>query len=177
MKLMTRAAATLAVLTAAAIPVAALTIKNTSTKDVTAAVDTGTEEAVYTVPAGGSVDVTQDCSSGCAVTGPWGYSRMVSQNDAIETDGAPLVTVRMCEDKAYTAASVEEPTADLLPDVQPGRDLFGLFAAEAGRMIVFGGGVPLFQDGTLAGGLGVAGGTVEQDLEIARAAAEAWPGS
>ncbi len=90
-------------------------------------------------------------------------------------DGAPLVTVQMSEDKAYTAAALEEPTAALLDEVQPGRDLFGLFAAEAGRIIVFGGGVPLFeQDGALAGGLGVAGGTVEQDLEIVEAAMAAW---
>jgi uncharacterized protein GlcG (DUF336 family) len=90
-------------------------------------------------------------------------------------EGAPLVTVRMCEDKAYTAASVEEPTADLLPEVQPGKELFGLFAAEAGRFIVFGGGVPLFDDdGALEGGLGVAGGTVDQDLAIADAALAAW---
>lgn len=90
-------------------------------------------------------------------------------------DGAPLVTVRMCEDKAYTAAALEEPTANLLPEVQPGQELFGLFAAEAGRVIVFGGGVPLFgSDDVLAGGLGVAGGTVEQDLAIVEAAMTQW---
>jgi hypothetical protein len=93
MSVVTRAVAAFVVLSAAAIPVGALTIKNTSSKEVTVGVDTGAEEGVYKVPAGGSADVTHDCSSGCAVTGPWGYSRMVSQNDAIETDGAPLVTV------------------------------------------------------------------------------------
>jgi uncharacterized protein GlcG (DUF336 family) len=89
-------------------------------------------------------------------------------------DGAPLVTVRMCEDKAYTAVAVGEPTADLLPDAQPGAPLFGLFAAEAGRMIVFGGGFPLFAEDRLVGGLGIAGGTVEQDLEIGEIALTEW---
>lgn len=92
MSLMTRVVTAFAVLSVAAIPVGALTIKNNSSKDVSAAVDNGTDEAVYQIPAGGSVDVKQDCSSDCAVTGPWGYSRLVSQNDAIETDGTSLVT-------------------------------------------------------------------------------------
>ena len=89
-------------------------------------------------------------------------------------DGAPLVTVRMCEDKAYTAVAVGEPTANLLPDTQPGAPLFGLFAAEAGRIIVFGGGFPLFTGEGLVGGLGIAGGTVEQDLEIGDVAMAEW---
>jgi uncharacterized protein GlcG (DUF336 family) len=89
-------------------------------------------------------------------------------------DGAPFVTVRMCEDKAYTAASLGEPTADLVSEVQPGAPLFGLFAAEAGRLIVFGGGFPLFADDRLVGGLGVAGGTVEEDLDIGTAALDEW---
>ncbi|HEX2843472.1 hypothetical protein [Hyphomicrobium sp.] len=92
MSLTTRVVTALAVLSVAAIPVGALTIKNKSSKDVSAAVDNGNEEAVYQIPAGGSVEVKQDCSSDCAVTGPWGYSRLVSQNDAIETDGTSLVT-------------------------------------------------------------------------------------
>jgi hypothetical protein len=92
MSLMTRAVSALAVLSLAAIPVAALTIKNTSSQGVSVAVDNGTDEKVYQIPAGGSVDVTEDCSSDCAVTGPWGYSRMLSQTDTLETDGGSLVT-------------------------------------------------------------------------------------
>lgn len=92
MSLMTRVATAFTVLSLAAIPVAALTIKNTSSKDVSVAVDNGADEKVYQIPAGGSVDVKEDCSSDCAVTGPWGYSRMLSQTDTLETDGGSLVT-------------------------------------------------------------------------------------
>ena len=92
MSLMTRAVTALAVLSLAAIPVAALTIKNTSSKDVSVGVDNGSDEAVYQIPAGASVDVSQDCSSNCAVTGPWGYSRLLGQTDTLETDGGSLVT-------------------------------------------------------------------------------------
>jgi hypothetical protein len=92
MSLMTRAVTAFTVLSLAAIPVAALTIKNTSSKEVSVAVDNGTDEKVYQIPAGNSVDVKEDCSSDCAVTGPWGYSRMLSQIDTLETDGGSLVT-------------------------------------------------------------------------------------
>lgn len=97
MSLMTRAVGAFAVLSLAAIPVAALTIKNTSFKDVSVGVDNGSEEAVYQIPAGGSVDVKEDCSSDCAVTGPWGYSRLVAQNATVETDGVSLVTANAAE--------------------------------------------------------------------------------
>jgi uncharacterized protein GlcG (DUF336 family) len=80
----------------------------------------------------------------------------------------------MCEDKAYTAVAVGEPTGDLLPEAQPGAPLFGLFAAEAGRMIVFGGGFPLFAGDRLVGGLGIAGGTVDEDVAIGDVAMAEW---
>lgn len=90
-------------------------------------------------------------------------------------DGVPLVTVRMAEDKAYTSAMIHEPTGDLQQPSQPGEELFGLFAAEAGRVIIFGGGFPLAKDGDVVGAIGVAGGTAENDVEIAEAALETWP--
>lgn len=89
-------------------------------------------------------------------------------------DGVPLVTVRMCEDKAYTAAALQEPTDDLAPAAAPGGELFGLFAAEAGRIITFGGGIPLFAGDRLVGGLGVAGGAVDDDLKVADAGLSSW---
>lgn len=92
MSLMTRAVTAFTVLSLAAIPVAALTIKNTSSNGVSIAVDNGADEKVYQIPAGNSVDIKEDCSSDCAVTGPWGYSRLLSQNDTLETDGGSLVT-------------------------------------------------------------------------------------
>lgn len=95
MSLMTRAVTAFAVLSLAAIPVAALTVKNTSTKDVSVGVDNGIEEAVYQIPAGGSVDVKEDCTADCAITGPWGFSRLVPQNATIETDGVSLVTAHV----------------------------------------------------------------------------------
>lgn len=89
-------------------------------------------------------------------------------------DGVPLVTVRMAEDKAYTSAMIQEPSGDLQEAALPGEDLFGLASAEAGRIIIFGGGFPLFREGELSGAIGVAGGTAANDVEIAQAAVAGW---
>jgi hypothetical protein len=117
MSLMTRAVGALVVLSVAAIPVAALTIKNTSETDVSVAVDNGTNEAVYQVPAGGSVGVKEDCSSDCAVTGPWGYSRLVTQNATIETDGTSAVTANAAP--ASQGLVPQNPIADVAPEAAP----------------------------------------------------------
>lgn len=112
MKLISRVIPAFALLTAAAIPVGALTVKNTSSNEVSVAVDNGSAEAVYKVPANGSVDLKEDCSSDCAVTGPWGYSRMVSQNATIETDGTSLVTATAAPAQALIPQNpAEEPDA------------------------------------------------------------------
>lgn len=92
----------------------------------------------------------------------------------LRMDDAPVISVRMAEDKAYTAAVAQMRTADLQGLSQPGAPLFGLASVEAGRIIVFGGGLPLRRGGRLVGGVGVSGGTVEQDEAIAAAAAEHW---
>ena len=42
-----------------------------------------------------------------------------------------------------------------------------------GKVVTFGGGFPLWRDGSIVGGLGVSGGSVEQDMDIAQTAAAA----
>lgn len=117
MSLMTRAVGAFAVLSLAAIPVAALTIQNSSSKDVSIAVDNGSEESVYQIPAGGSVEVKQDCSSDCAVTGPWGFSRLVAQNATIDTDGSSLVTVELAPKPRSLVP--QNPASETLEDSVP----------------------------------------------------------
>src|SRR5262245_10943405 len=134
MTMMTRAVTAFAVLSLAAIPVGALTVKNTSSQDVSIGVDNGSEEAVYQIPAGGSVEVKQDCSSDCAVTGPWGYSRLVAQTDTLETDGGALVTADaapatqslvpqnpVTETPESAAPAAEAPAAEPAADAKPAR--------------------------------------------------------
>ena len=57
-------------------------------------------------------------------------------------DDAVLLCVGLADDKAYTAVSLEMPSAGLAELIQPGGYLHGLNTAQAGRVVPFGGGVP-----------------------------------
>ena len=72
--------------------------------------------------------------------------------------------------KAYTAAALRCRTEDLYRDAQPGGEAYGLEVAGCGRpFVVFGGGAPIKRDGVIIGAVGVSGGPVAADLEIADA--------
>jgi uncharacterized protein GlcG (DUF336 family) len=86
-------------------------------------------------------------------------------------NGAPVFSLEISERKAYTSAAVGVRTADLLALVQPGQALYALPTVAGGRFCPMGGGVPLLDDdGKLFAGVGVSGGTAEQDVAIIEAA-------
>jgi len=83
-------------------------------------------------------------------------------------DGALLISYEAALAKAYTAAALKMPTADLHKLVQPGQQFYGLEAIGDGKILPIGGGVPLQDpDGHIIGAIGVSGGTAEQDHELA----------
>jgi uncharacterized protein GlcG (DUF336 family) len=82
-------------------------------------------------------------------------------------NGAPVFAIRLSERKAYTSALVGVRTADLLPMVQPGQALFPLMSQ--GEYCAIGGGAPVASEGKVIAGLGVSGGSVEQDVAILEA--------
>jgi uncharacterized protein GlcG (DUF336 family) len=84
--------------------------------------------------------------------------------------GAPAFSMELSERKAYTSALVGLRTAELSPLVQPGQELFPLMGLSGGRFCSMGGGAPLTSDGQLVAGVGVSGGTVEQDVNILESA-------
>jgi uncharacterized protein GlcG (DUF336 family) len=89
-------------------------------------------------------------------------------------DGAEFAGATIAVDKAYTAAGNRIATLDLREQVAPGGDLAGYYAASGGRFIAFGGGVPLWYDGLVAGAVGVSGASGEQDHQFACTGAALW---
>ena len=73
-------------------------------------------------------------------------------------------------DKAYTAVLWQMPTGEFMQSTQPGGVDWGFNTTTGGRVVVYAGGLPIFAGGELVGGLGVSGGTGEQDEACARAA-------
>jgi uncharacterized protein GlcG (DUF336 family) len=92
-------------------------------------------------------------------------------------DDALLASTEISAGKAYTACSMKMATKDIGPLTQPGQPLYGLEHTHHRPLVTFGGGRPLEVDGRVVGGVGVAGGTVDQDDEIAAAAVAALSGS
>jgi uncharacterized protein GlcG (DUF336 family) len=95
-------------------------------------------------------------------------------------DDALLASVAISQAKAYTSRSLNAPTKDVGELAQPGAALYGLHTAHlaVGRSLVtFGGGVLVTVDGEVVGAIGVAGGSPDQDHEIASAGAAAIEGA
>jgi uncharacterized protein GlcG (DUF336 family) len=86
-------------------------------------------------------------------------------------DGAEIAGPVLAPDKAYTAVAHRAPTHELAPLVAPGGPLAGMQSAAGGRFVCFAGGLPLWSGGRVVGGVGVSGGTAEEDLAAAEAAA------
>lgn len=89
-------------------------------------------------------------------------------------DGAEIAGPVLARDKAYTAVAHRCGTDELTELVSPGAALAGMNSADGGRYIAFGGGVPLWSGDRVVGGLGVSGGTAEQDVEAALTALAVW---
>lgn len=87
-------------------------------------------------------------------------------------DGALPISTDLAINKAYTAAVIRMPTDELGRLAQPGAALYGIGNGHGGRIVLFGGGLPLCLDGRVVGGIGVSGGSVEEDMAVAMAAVE-----
>jgi uncharacterized protein GlcG (DUF336 family) len=84
-------------------------------------------------------------------------------------DGAWLGSIDIAQNKAYTARAFDMSTKDLAPLCQPNQPLFGIHASNQGQLIIFAGGIPLESGDEVIGAIGVSGGSVEQDHEVAEA--------
>lgn len=83
-------------------------------------------------------------------------------------DDAYIASYDVAVQKAFTVVSLKMSTSQLKPLAQPGGSLYGIQFTNDGHIVIFGGGEPLCDaSGTVIGGLGVSGGTEEQDTALA----------
>ena len=81
----------------------------------------------------------------------------------VRQDGAFIGSIDVSTKKAVTARYFAS---------QPGQELFGIEATNGG-LVIFGGGKLLIRDNVIVGAIGVSGGSVAEDTNVAKAGAAA----
>ena len=87
-------------------------------------------------------------------------------------DDAYIASYDVAFNKAYTVVALKMPTITLKGLSQPGESLYGIQFTNGGRIVIFGGGDPLKIGDKIVGGLGVSGGSEEQDTFLSAYGAE-----
>jgi len=80
---------------------------------------------------------------------------------------ALLISNDIAQAKAYTAVALKSATHEIHPSAQPDDDLFNIESMVNRKICTFGGGYPIMINGKMIGGLGISGGTVAEDMDIA----------
>ena len=84
-------------------------------------------------------------------------------------DDSYIASYDVAFNKAYTVVALKMSTSELKKLSQPGGSLYGIQFTNNGKIVIFGGGEPLYNKaGKLIGGLGVSGGSEEQDAALAK---------
>jgi uncharacterized protein GlcG (DUF336 family) len=92
----------------------------------------------------------------------------------LRMDSARLAGIEIAMNKAWTSVAMQMPTSNLSSAALPGGPSFGINTTNQGRIVVLGGGIPLLYNKKIVGGIGVSGGTSEQDIVVANAAVKAF---
>ena len=128
--------------------------------DVLAASDAVRSSVAYATALGTAVNVAVVDVSGALVA----FLRM---------PGAPLHSIDIAIDKAYTAASFGLPTSQWHAALQEHSAAVREGIVLRPRFVAFGGGLPILEQGLRIGGIGVSGGSEQQDEAIAQAGLKA----
>ena len=84
-------------------------------------------------------------------------------------DGTPHLSLEISQNKVFTASAYGIPTHgwwDFIKNDPP--LLHGI--THTPRLVVYGGGYPIMEEGEMIGAIGVSGGHYSDDMEVARAA-------
>ncbi|HXG30710.1 MAG TPA: heme-binding protein [Thermodesulfobacteriota bacterium] len=88
-------------------------------------------------------------------------------------DRAKITSIDVAINKAFTAAGARKATHEYAEIAGPGKPAFGIHVSNHGRFMILGGGLPIFVDGNIVGGVGCSSGSVEEDRIVAQAGIDA----
>jgi uncharacterized protein GlcG (DUF336 family) len=101
----------------------------------------------------------------------------------VDEKGGPIFFARMDKtlpasteiavSKAYTSAVLRKSTHEVGKLAQSGEPLYGIQYTHQGKIVLFGGGLPLCLKENVVGAVGISGGTVEEDIQIAETVVDA----
>ena len=89
-------------------------------------------------------------------------------------EGGKVTSTTIAIDKAFTAAGAKKATHDYGSASQPGSPAYGINSAIGGRLMVVAGGLPVYFEGAVVGGIGISSGTPAQDQAVAEAGIAYW---
>jgi glc operon protein GlcG len=82
-------------------------------------------------------------------------------------DGAPVSSVRIAANKAWTAARERKPTKDIGEKARDPEKGFDIAYYGDARFVGWGGGVPVWRNGEVVGAVAVSGLSSGEDIELA----------
>ncbi|MCO6451518.1 MAG: heme-binding protein [Caldilineales bacterium] len=84
------------------------------------------------------------------------------------SDGAPLASIVIAANKAWTAARERKPTREIGQSARHPQEGFDMAYYGDRRYIGWGGGVPVVVEGTVVGAVAVSGLSEAEDMELAK---------
>jgi uncharacterized protein GlcG (DUF336 family) len=84
-------------------------------------------------------------------------------------DGARITSITLSIDKAFTASAARKSTREYGQSAQPGQPAYGINTSSQGRFSLIAGGLPIFADQFIVGGIGCSSGHPDQDEVVAQA--------
>jgi glc operon protein GlcG len=82
-------------------------------------------------------------------------------------DGAPLSSIRVAANKAWTAARERKPTKEIGDKIRHPEKGFDIAFYGDRRFVGWGGGIPIWRDGQVIGAIGVSGLSSVEDIALA----------
>ena len=84
-------------------------------------------------------------------------------------DNARITSIDVAISKAFTAAAARRSTRSYGEVSQSGGPAFGIHVSNQGRFMIVAGGLPIFVDEQIVGGVGCSSGHPDQDEDVAQA--------